>query len=134
MALAATLQELAARDLLDHTVVFCGGEFGRTPQINPAGGRDHWPHGFSALLAGASFRRGCAYGETDANPDLERLMRKGNSPLDPRLITRNPVSVPDLHATLLRALGIDPAQERVTPIGRPLRWSDGRVIKELLQS
>ena len=55
-ALAATLAELERRDLLDDTLVFCGGEFGRTPRINPAGGRDHWPHGFSVLLAGGKLR------------------------------------------------------------------------------
>ncbi len=44
-ALAATLSELSRRNMLENTIVFCGGEFGRTPQINPAEGRDHWPHG-----------------------------------------------------------------------------------------
>ncbi len=54
VALAATLSELAKREMLRDTIVFCGGEFGRTPQINPAEGRDHWPHGFSVLLAEVS--------------------------------------------------------------------------------
>lgn len=131
-ALAATLQELAARGLLDDTVVFCGGEFGRTPQINAAGGRDHWPHGFSALLAGGAFRRGYVHGQTAANPDPEQLQATPGQPLDPTRITDSPVTVPDLHATLLHALGIDHSDERLTPIGRPLRWSDGAVVKELL--
>ncbi len=71
-ALASTLAELKRRDLLEDTIVFCGGEFGRTPQINPAGGRDHWPHGFSVLLAGAGLRRGAVHGATsDREPELK---------------------------------------------------------------
>lgn len=131
-ALAATIQELAARDLLDDTVVFCGGEFGRTPTINPAGGRDHWPHGFSTLLLGGDFRKGYVHGSTAANPDPELLRRNGGEPLDPLKITEDVVSVPDLHATLLHALGIDHSEEMLTPIGRPLAWSDGQVEKKLL--
>lgn len=132
-ALAATLHELEARDMLANTIVFCGGEFGRTPQINPAGGRDHWPHGFSVLLAGGGLRRGYVHGATAANPDRKLIQRQNDSqPLDPTLITERCVTVPDLHATLLHALGIDPTIESMTPIGRPLRWSDGSVIKELL--
>ncbi len=132
-ALAATLCELAARDMLDDTIVFCGGEFGRTPQINPAGGRDHWPHGFSVLLAGGGLRRGYVHGATAANPDRQLIKRQtDSSPLDPTLFTEQCVTVPDLHATLLDALGIDPTFESMTPIGRPLRWSDGSVVKELL--
>lgn len=136
-ALAATLQELEARDLLDDTIVFCGGEFGRTPQINPASGRDHWPHGFSALLAGGGFRRGYVHGSTPAKPERQWFQKQpGESGDKPAMdITRfadKPLTIPDLHATLLQALGIDPSQERMTPIGRPLRWSDGSVVKELL--
>ncbi len=96
-ALAATLAELEKRDLLDDTVVFCGGEFGRTPQINPAGGRDHWPHGFSVLLAGAGLRRGAVYGATsDKEPEVK--------PDDPTSQTSKPVTIADLHATMLHAL------------------------------
>lgn len=129
-ALAATLQELHARDLLDNTIVYCGGEFGRTPQINPAGGRDHWPHGFSALLAGGGFRRGHVHGATAANPDRKWFEQQQG--VDASLFAEQPLSIPDLHATLLHALGIDPAQERLTPVGRPLKWSDGQIARELL--
>lgn len=131
-ALAATLQELVARDMLKDTIVFCGGEFGRTPLINPAGGRDHWPHGFSALLAGGKLRRGHVHGATAEAPDPEQLRRNGDQALDPSQFTENLVSVPDLHATLLHALGVDHELEMITPIGRPLRWSDGKVVSELL--
>ena len=131
-ALAATLQELESRGMLDDTVVFCGGEFGRTPLINPAAGRDHWPHGFSTLLAGGKLRRGYVHGETAAKPDRKLLERDGTEPLDATKVTRNLVSVPDLHATLLHALNIDHEFENMTPIGRPLRWSDGEIVTDLL--
>ncbi|MFK7736449.1 MAG: DUF1501 domain-containing protein [Pirellulaceae bacterium] len=131
-ALASTLAELKARDMLDDTIVFCGGEFGRTPQINPASGRDHWPHGFSALLAGGRFRKGYVHGATDPAPDPELLKRSGSEPLNPTKITSDIVGVPDLHATLLHALGIDHELENLTPIGRPLQWSDGSIASKLL--
>ncbi|MEM7478398.1 MAG: DUF1501 domain-containing protein [Planctomycetota bacterium] len=133
-ALAATLQELGSRDMLDSTVVFCGGEFGRTPRINPASGRDHWPHGFSTLLAGGKFRRGYVHGETAANPDPELLRRNGETALDPTKLTSDCITVPELHASLLSALGIDASHEMDTPIGRPLRWSDAQPSNVLFQS
>ncbi|MGN6545394.1 MAG: DUF1501 domain-containing protein [Aureliella sp.] len=123
-ALASTLAELERRDLLEDTIVFCGGEFGRTPQINPAGGRDHWPHGFSVLLAGGKMRRGMVHGETSPDPDTRSD--------DPTQFTANPITVADLHATLLSALGIDYAQELMTPIGRPLKLSEGQAVPQLL--
>ena len=64
-AFAALIRDLKQRGLLDRTVVLCGGEFGRTPKINPLGGRDHWPNGFSLALAGGGIRGGVALGETD---------------------------------------------------------------------
>ena len=129
-ALAATLQELHARDMLGDTIVYCGGEFGRTPQINPAGGRDHWPHGFSALLAGGGFRRGYVHGATAAKPEREWFDKKQT--IDPTRFAEQLVTIPDLHATLLHALGIDHTQEQMTPVGRPLKWSDGSIAAELL--
>ncbi len=123
-ALAATLSELSKRGLLENTVVFCGGEFGRTPRINPAEGRDHWPHGFSVLLAGGNFRRGYVHGATASEID--------DRADDLTKFTSDTVTVPDLHATLLHGLGVDFEQESMTPIGRPLRWSDGKVVPQLL--
>lgn len=125
-ALAATLAELSKRDLLDDTIVFCGGEFGRTPSINPAGGRDHWPHGFSVLVAGGDFRRGAVYGETSSS--AERNIE------DPTADTLHPVTIADLHSTMLHALDIDHESEQMTPIGRPLKLSEGKVIGELLRN
>jgi len=125
-ALASTLSELSQRGLLESTVVFCGGEFGRTPHINPAEGRDHWPHGFSVLLAGGNLRRGYVHGATAAEID--------DKADDWTKFTSDTVSVPDLHATLLHALGVNHEQENITPIGRPLRWSDGKVVSRLLKA
>ncbi len=116
-ALAALLADLADRDLLDKTIVMCGGEFGRTPQINRLEGRDHWPHGFSVLLAGGRIRRGTVLGATD--PEGSRTVE-------------DPQSVPDVHATVLTALGIDPAHEEMAPAGRPIKLSEGQPIERLL--
>lgn len=125
-ALAATFAELERRDLLDDTIVFCGGEFGRTPTINPAGGRDHWPHGFSVLLAGGKLRRGAVHGETSPSPEARSD--------DPSRFTAHPVTVADLHATMLQALDIDYARELMTPIGRPLKLSEGKAVPQLLDA
>ena len=123
-AFAQLIRDLKARNLFDSTIVVCAGEFGRTPQVNPLGGRDHWPHGFSAALAGGGFRRGIAYGETspelrDDKPNIDRDVKQQ-------------VRVEDLHATILSALGLKPSLELMTPIGRPLKLSDGKVISDLL--
>ena len=117
--------------MLDKTIVMCGGEFGRTPRINPASGRDHWPHGFSMLLAGGGFRKGHVHGSTNANPDSEML--DGLKTPDPEQLTEKSVTIADLHATVLTALGVNHKDTHMTPIGRPLAWSDGNVIEELLQ-
>lgn len=123
-AFAQLLRDLKERDLLDSTIVLCGGEFGRTPRMNPAGGRDHWPHGFSIAVAGGGLRGGVAVGETspelrDGKPDVERDVKRH-------------VLVEDVHATVLSALGIDPLTENDTPVGRPMKFSEGTVIPELL--
>ncbi|MDA1050635.1 MAG: DUF1501 domain-containing protein [Planctomycetota bacterium] len=117
-AFAALLKDLHDRDLLASTVVLCLGEFGRTPKINGADGRDHWPHGFSCLLGGGNLRGGVLLGATDPSG-------KEENPADP-------IPVPDLYATVLRALGIDPTHQINTSIGRPIRYSDGTSIDRLL--
>jgi uncharacterized protein (DUF1501 family) len=125
-ALSALLKRLEERDLLDSTLVVCGGEFGRTPTINPAEGRDHWPHGFSVLLAGCGIRRAGLYGETAGKPTLD--------PDKPMADIVDPVTVGDLHATILTALGVDFEEELETPIGRPMKRSEGKPIKAILAS
>jgi uncharacterized protein (DUF1501 family) len=117
-ALATLLADLQSRDLLASTIVVCGGEFGRTPQINRLAGRDHWPHGFSVLLAGGRLQSGVVLGKTD--------------PAGGRTV-ENPQSVADLHATLLAALGIDPRREEMAPVGRPIQLSEGQPIRLLLR-
>lgn len=123
-ALASLLKRLEERDLLDSTVVVCGGEFGRTPEINAAGGRDHWPHGFSTLLAGCGIRRGAVHGETAPAPKLDR-----DKPLDD---LSDATTVADIHATVLSVLGVDYEEELETPIGRPLKRSEGQPIRSIM--
>lgn len=116
-AFAALLADLRERDLLGSTLVLCTGEFGRTPSINAAGGRDHWTQGFSLALAGGGIRGGQAIGETSPEGAPE---------------PKDPCSVADVHATILTAMGIDPEKVIDTPIGRPIRLSDGKPMKQLL--
>jgi uncharacterized protein (DUF1501 family) len=117
-ALTALLRDLKRRNLFERTIVLCYGEFGRTPKMNLTGGRDHWPTGFSLALAGGGLRGGLVIGETD--PDGLK---------DP---TR-PTTVEDVHATVLLALGLDPAKENVAPAtSRPIKLSQGKPIRELL--
>ena len=123
-ALASLLRRLEERELLDSTLVVCGGEFGRTPSINPAEGRDHWPHGFSTLLAGCGIRRGVVHGATAANPKLD-----SEKPLDD---ISDVVTVADIHATILSVLGVDYGEELETPIGRPMKRSEGEPIKSII--
>lgn len=120
-AFAALIRQLKQRDLFKSTIVICGGEFGRTPTINPAGGRDHWPHGFSIALAGGAIRGGHVIGRT--SPQGEKLEYKN----------RQHVRVADVHATVLHAVGIDFELQMDTPIGRPMALSEGRPVKELLR-
>lgn len=121
---AALMKQLKERKLLDSTIVLWGGEFGRTPTINPAGGRDHWPHGFTVALAGGGIQGGRVIGETSPDPKLSETDRLAD--------VRDPRNVEDIHATVLKALGIDFAQELETPIGRPMALSKGKPIDELL--
>lgn len=123
-ALAALLHLLQERELLDSTLLVCGGEFGRTPKINPAEGRDHWPHGFSTLLAGCGIRPGAIHGETASDPKLDP-----EKPLDD---LRDAVTVGDLHATIFAALGLQHDHEYATPIGRPVKRSEGSPIQSIL--
>jgi len=125
-ALAALLERLEEMDLLETTLVVCGGEFGRTPQINPAEGRDHWPHGFSMFLAGCGIRRGGVHGATSPAPRLE-----SDRPLED---VQDPVTVADLHATILSAVGVPYEEELDTPIGRPIKRSEGTPIETILSS
>ncbi len=108
---SALLDDLGARGLLDETLVVWVGEFGRTPRITTANsGREHWPHCYSAVLAGAGVKRGFVFGSSD---------RWAAYPAS------DPVSPDDLGATILHALGVDPATMVKDVLDRPLRINDG---------
>jgi uncharacterized protein (DUF1501 family) len=117
-ALAALIRDLKRRRLLEQTVVLCAGEFGRTPKINPLGGRDHWPTGYSIALAGGGIAGGRVIGKTDDQGVKD--------PTDPHTIA-------DVHATILKAVGLDPRKENIAPKTlRPIKLSEGKVISGLL--
>ena len=93
-AVAALVDDLEQRGLLNDTLVVAVGEFGRTPRINHTGGRDHWPHVWSGLVAGGGVAGGQVIGASD---------RYGTEPVD------RPVHLAELTATMYRSLGFDPA-------------------------
>ena len=118
-AAAALVQDLKQRGMLDDTIVLWGGEFGRTPVSESGTGRDHNPYGFTMWVAGGGFKGGIAYGATD---DF------GFKAVQDR------VSIHDLHATMLHALGIDHTQLTYRYAGRDFRLTDvfGDVVKGIL--
>jgi hypothetical protein len=117
MAYSALLEDLAARGMLEETLVVWMGEFGRTPKINGNAGRDHWGHVFSVALAGGGVRGGVVHGQSD---------RQGGYPLDGR------VDPADLIATIHHCLGYSPGTEVHDRFGRPLVISRGRPIEAIL--
>jgi len=119
-ALAALLDDLQQRGMLAETLVVWMGDFGRTPYISkPWASRDHWPHAFTVLLAGAQIRGGTIYGRTD-----DRAAE----------VTDLPVTPADLTATILDSLGVNPATTVRTRRGSLHRLSTGRVLAELFES
>ncbi len=107
---AALLADLETRGLLDTTLVVWMGEFGRTPRINPRGGRDHFPRAFNVALAGGGVRGGQVIGKTDAG-GVE--------------VSERPIAVPDLFNSLCQSLKIDPSKSNMSGIGRPIKLVDG---------
>ncbi|MFT6863145.1 MAG: hypothetical protein ACJAVK_001706 [Akkermansiaceae bacterium] len=106
---AALLDDLKQKALLDKTLVVIATEFGRPPEFDGNGGRGHQGSAFSLVLAGGGLKHRGAYGATDA------LSKK---------ILEHPVSVPDFHATIYAALGINPAHELIAGT-RPVPITDG---------
>jgi uncharacterized protein (DUF1501 family) len=116
-AFSTLLRDLRERNLLSKTVVLCMGEFGRTPKINPAAGRDHWTNGFSLALAGGGLRGGQVVGATDPEGAKDPVQHVG---------------IADIHATVLTALGLDPQKENISPARRPIHLSQGQALEAVL--
>jgi hypothetical protein len=114
----ALLEDLADRGLLQNTIVPVLAEFGRTPKINPAGGRDHWPQAWTVWLAGGGIAGGRVVGQTDET---------GGFPVD------RPVTTAEVVATIYRSLGIDLEHMLPGPQKRPVPVVDSGVheIREL---
>ena len=121
--LSTLLTDLDERGLLSSTIVIAMGEFGRTPDVNPNAGRDHWIDCWSLVLGGGGIRGGTVVGESD---------QRGAYVKD-RMIT-----IGDLFATLHKALGIDWTKTYLHPIGRPLKIANsiddetGHPIQDLI--
>lgn len=116
-AWAALLRDLEQRGLLDKTLVVCAGEFGRTPKVNGAAGRDHYPLCNVIGLSGGGVKMGAVVGRTDAR--CERVVGKAHTTVD-------------YAATMFRLLGVDDTQEYLSNDGRPLLINNGgRAIDEV---
>ncbi len=117
-AYSTLLEELGERGLLSNTMVLAMGEFGRTPKVNPAGGRDHHPGVWSILMGGGPLQGGRVIGESD---------ELGYAPKS------RPVTPGEVAATVFRGLGLDPHKDLPGPQGRPLPLADYSLqpIKEL---
>jgi uncharacterized protein (DUF1501 family) len=116
---ATLMTDLEERGLLDSTLVVWMGEFGRTPGINPRNGRDHYPAAWSVVLGGGGIKGGQVVGRTGK---------------DGRAVEERPVGVPDLMATVCRALGLDPTKQNPSNVNRPIRLADpaAKPIAEVL--
>jgi hypothetical protein len=109
-AWATLIDDLRSRGLLESTLIVWMGEFGRTPRINPQGGRDHWANAWSTVLAGGGIRGGQVYGRTSA---------------DGTTVESNPpTSTGDFIGTIASALGIDGGRINISNVGRPIRIVD----------
>ncbi|MCA9024630.1 MAG: DUF1501 domain-containing protein [Planctomycetaceae bacterium] len=117
-AFARLITDLEERGLLDETLVMVSSEFGRTPKINGNAGRDHWPKGFSVVLAGGGIKRGSVYGASDATATEPEF---------------DPIGPENLFTTVYHCLGIISDKELMAPGDRPIEIvNGGEVIKEIL--
>lgn len=108
-AYSSLLEDLSRIGLLDSTLVLATGEFGRTPRVNPAGGRDHWPQCWTVVMAGGGVKGGQVVGSSDSI---------GGAPKD------RPVMPSHVAATVYKCLGIPIDMELKTPQGRVVRLVD----------
>lgn len=116
LALSALIEDLTQRGLLDETLIYWTGDFGRTPKINRNAGRDHWPDCGTVLMAGGGVRGGCEHGSSDptgAYPD------------------HDPSTPADITATVFAALGFDPETIIHDQLNRPMPISTGRPLTPL---
>jgi hypothetical protein len=109
-ATAGLITDLKDRGLLENTLVVWMGEFGRTPRINPRGGRDHYPRVFNAAMAGCGIKGGQVIGSSTA---------------DGTAVADDPVTANDLFCTICKSLEVDPRKENMSPLGRPMKIVDG---------
>lgn len=118
-SVAALIRDLRQRGLLDETLVVWAGEMGRTPHSPGRDGRDHHINGYSIFLAGGGIRKGMTFGTTNDFGEA---------------VAENPVTIHDIHATILQQLGIDHERLTYRHGGRDHRLTDvhGRVLKEIL--
>ncbi len=117
-AYTALLDDLKQRGMLDTTLVLAMGEFGRTPQLNPRGGRDHWPGVWSVLFAGAGVRGGQVVGASD---------KLGGEPKD------RPATPAEVAASVYHGLGVDLDARLPGPEGRPTPITEAEPIEELFR-
>ena len=117
---ATLMSDLSERGLLEDTTIVWLGEFGRTPKLTgnrQGGGRDHYPRAWTTVLAGGGIKGGQAFGTTDAGGED---------------VTDKKVDVPDVMATLCKALGVNPDDQNLAELGRPIRIAEGKPILEVL--
>ena len=118
-AIAALINDLDQRGMLDNTLVMVTSEFGRTPKINNTAGRDHWPRVFSTMLAGGGMKKGYVHGSSDSlggEPETDR------------------VGVEDLATTIYNQIGITADKELMSPGNRPIEIVDGGQVLDSLLS
>ncbi len=111
-AYTALLEDLSDRGLLANTMVVAVGEFGRTPKVNPAGGRDHHPGAWTILMGGGPLQGGRIVGETDEHAFAPKT---------------RPITPAEVAATIYRGLGLDPHKELPGPQNRPIPLVDYNV-------
>ncbi len=122
-SLSALIDDLVARGLYDETIVVALGEFGRTPDINPGLGRDHWPRCWSLAIGGGGLNTGLTVGKSDDRAAT---------------VVERKTSIGDLFATIYKAMGIDWTKEYMTPVGRPIKIANsfedttGEPVSELV--
>lgn len=117
---ATLMTDLSERGLLESTTIIWLGEFGRTPKLSAGrtgGGRDHFPAAWTSVIAGGGIKGGQAYGKTSA---------------DGTTVEDGKVSEQDLLTTLCHSLGVDPTQQNMSEVGRPIRIAEGKPIKDIL--